>query len=269
VLEVNAHLPRLNRTHNLKVKQTIGKSNVIPWSKTWKAESPFNTTPRQGALNIRDTPTPQGGLILHWIGGVVLISATSKIKNLSEAISFPGNLQAYGAGWVGSKVFYPSYNWRLANLNGEVFISIGFLLLDRRAIREPTQRNWNRTSDGRPILQPAWLRHTFSKWGLAIAYFCVNTFIVVMPLIPPYRDSNGTELEVKGWYYITIVVCIFTSACIYYITTIGNPQRTLLSLAGVRPEMHEEEIHDPDYGYRKTVEVRIYSDVSCSSYISL
>lgn len=90
-----------------------------------------------------------------------------------------------------------------------------------------------------------------------------------MPLIPPYRESNGTEQEVKGWYYITVVLCIVTSACIYYITTISNPHRTLLSLAGVEPEIYVAETHDPHYGHRKTVKVRIQSDVSCVSYISL
>jgi hypothetical protein len=45
--------------------------------------------------------TPEGGLLLHWIFSVILISATAAISNISDAISFPGSLQAYATGFVG------------------------------------------------------------------------------------------------------------------------------------------------------------------------
>jgi hypothetical protein len=58
--------------------------------------------------NFINSPTPQGGLLLHWIFSVILISASSAFANLTEAISFPGNLQAYAAAFVGS--MYPHCN---------------------------------------------------------------------------------------------------------------------------------------------------------------
>jgi hypothetical protein len=69
------------------VKQAISKSNSIPWSRLWSIESPYKT--------------PEGGLLLHWIFSVILIAVTAAINNISEAISFPGSLQAYATGFVG------------------------------------------------------------------------------------------------------------------------------------------------------------------------
>jgi hypothetical protein len=95
--------PSVYFTHLTKfqiVKQVIGMSNVIPWSRLWKSTSHSRSK----------RPTPKGGLILHAIFSVILITATSGMYNISEAISFPGNVQAYASGWVGgtfaAKLFY-------------------------------------------------------------------------------------------------------------------------------------------------------------------
>jgi hypothetical protein len=48
--------------------------------------------------------------MLHWIVSVILIAATSAFTNISEGISFPANLQQYGAGWIGGMIrFAKSY----------------------------------------------------------------------------------------------------------------------------------------------------------------
>lgn len=89
---------------SLLVKQVIGMSNILPWSRLWRSDSP----PRTVNGNIINSPTPQGDLLLHLIFSIVLIASSSSFTNLTEAISFPGNLQAYAAGWVGS--MYPRCN---------------------------------------------------------------------------------------------------------------------------------------------------------------
>jgi hypothetical protein len=78
----------------------MGMSNVIPWSTLWKSTSP--TPPPRANSNRSERPTPKGGLILHAIFSVILMSSTAGMYNINEAISFPGNLQAYASGWVGS-----------------------------------------------------------------------------------------------------------------------------------------------------------------------
>jgi hypothetical protein len=76
-------------------------SNVIPWSTLWASTSPV-PPPRANSHGRSERPTPKGGLILHAIFSVILMTATSGMYNINEAISFPGSLQAYASGWVGS-----------------------------------------------------------------------------------------------------------------------------------------------------------------------
>jgi hypothetical protein len=82
------------KTYEYSVKQSIGFGNILPWSRLWIMDSPFKRT-------------PQGGLILHWIGSVILISVTSRISSISESISFPGSVQSYAQGVVGCTTFNP------------------------------------------------------------------------------------------------------------------------------------------------------------------
>jgi hypothetical protein len=77
-------------------------SNIIPWSRIWKSNSPPK---RDENGNLINAPTPQGGLLLHWIFSIFLIAASSAFTDITEAVSFPGNLQAYASGWVGSKFY--------------------------------------------------------------------------------------------------------------------------------------------------------------------
>ena len=46
--------------------------------------------------------TPKGGLILHWISAVVMITAVAGVKDTSEMIAYPGFLQTYGHALVAS-----------------------------------------------------------------------------------------------------------------------------------------------------------------------
>jgi predicted cobalt transporter CbtA len=110
---------------------------------------------------------------------------------------------------------------------------------------------------------------------------------VVVPLIPPYTNGNGKNLETKGWYYVAIVAGMSAVAIIYYLFAFAfTPKRSggthaellaqsvaaegshgysIMTLAGVRPELFEEDMHDPQYGYRRQVEVVISNSV-CAYY---
>ena len=74
------------------VKQAIGQSNIIPWSRTWKKDG----------QRYRDDPdnnrrrTPQGGLILHWVVSVIIIAGSASIQqDVLESIGVPGYIQSY------------------------------------------------------------------------------------------------------------------------------------------------------------------------------
>jgi hypothetical protein len=156
-----------------------------------------------------------------------------------------------------------------------------FKIFKSRHIPEPTRDRSNYGSEGQ-ALAPWFLRHTY--WLFTIAYLAVNGFIVIAPLIPPYTDSDGNNLQIKGWYYIVITASVFLSAFLYYLAAFAfafvrsgegldpaqlvlqaekNPEKgaSIMSVAGVHPEIIEGECHDSQYGNRRSVKVIIDSDV--------
>ncbi|KAE9377482.1 hypothetical protein N431DRAFT_461088 [Stipitochalara longipes BDJ] len=234
-----------------RVKQVIGKSNVIPWSKWWRATSP-DPPPRQRSEGRSERPTPKGGLILHWLFSVVLIAATSGMYDINEAIGFPGSLQAYASGWVGIciGIAFPF-----------LFLKRDFLFMKARQIPLPTVRTWSQP--GVSVL----VRSRFGKGFFTFIYLGFNIYIVVVPLIGPYQDANGKNLEVKGWYYIVVMGCIVAAAMLYYFLAFGYgqqfditrnivyPKRTIVRAANALPLLHEDSVHDPQYGVRRWVEI--------------
>jgi len=74
-----------------KVKQSMAASNILPWSRLWIKQ------------NRQNSPTPAGALALHWIWGVISITYTAAIPDLSQATAFPGFLQIYAQKVFGSR----------------------------------------------------------------------------------------------------------------------------------------------------------------------
>jgi hypothetical protein len=111
------------------------------------------------------------------------------------------------------------------------------------------------------------VRSRFAKAFFSFVYFGFNVYIVVVPLIGPYQNANGTRLEIKGWYYIVAVGCIFAAAIVYYYLAFGYrqrldannniyPRRSVVQAArGALPLLHEDRVHDPQYGVRRWVEI--------------
>lgn len=212
-----------------RVKQAIGRSNMLFWSRLWRRNSLFNPA------------TPEGGLILQWTMTVILISASSAIRNISEARSFPGLVYIYGQGLVG------------------VFVGCGFVLL-KQDVPLPTRghgEDW--TSPNEPkILQSLW-----SKVPLAAIFVMFNLAILIIPLIPPYQNADGSAREILGWYYIVIVSVIVLFAVAYYFA-IHNSTWSILRLGGVQPKISTFTKHDMTYGNRR--EVRIITTESPNSF---
>jgi hypothetical protein len=145
-------------------------------------------------------------------------------------------------------------------------------LFKPRSIPLPTQRRWNETKRGDPIKKSRLLRSGFGIYFFASAYFAFNVYITIIPILPPYQNASGQPLEIQGWYYIVTIGSVIVLAIVYYFATIGlvdrnHPDRSILCLADVRPEIHQESKHHPRYGFRKKVQViiRPESRVSCTS----
>jgi hypothetical protein len=136
-----------------------------------------------------------------------------------------------------------------------------------RQIPLPTIRTWSQ-----PVVSVL-VRSPFAKGFFSFVYFGFNVYIVTVPLLGPYQDANGTKLEVKGWYYILIVGCIFTAAMVYYYLAFGyrqtfdatrniiQPKRSIVRAAKGCPLLHEEQVHDPQYGVRRWVEIEYVDPV--------
>jgi hypothetical protein len=97
-----------------------------------------------------------------------------------------------------------------------------------------------------------------------VVYFGFNAYIVIVPLIPPYINGNGTKQEVKGWVYIVVVIIVISVAVVYYYAVFGlttdaqgglHKERTVLRLTNSYPILLQEPEHDPNYGVRRKVEI--------------
>ena len=179
-----------------RVKQAIGRMNILPWSNLWGADD----NQRHPAETEDLDKTPMGGLILHWITTVVAISVSASIKSsLTNAITFPGIVQAYAH----SLILIP--------------LSLGFLRIRSRADALGFEREGLHEFDR--FLTWFWHSDDWSVQGVfglvVFAYVACNIFLVVDYVIPPY---NG----VPGWISLVICATIIAIATIYYFSLFGS-----------------------------------------------
>ncbi|KXH34325.1 hypothetical protein CSIM01_00236 [Colletotrichum simmondsii] len=97
----------------VRVKQSIGWTNILPWSRLLRRSGPLRPgyqRLRQNQGNDESTVrltlpdenpfsylgTPEGGIVAHWIMTVFYICVTAAITPLSKAISLSANLLVYG-----------------------------------------------------------------------------------------------------------------------------------------------------------------------------
>ncbi|KAG9229547.1 amino acid permease-domain-containing protein [Amylocarpus encephaloides] len=251
-----------------RVKQIIGTSNILPWSKMWKLESAVRDT-TQGKV-----PTPQGGLMLHWISATTMIAATAAIENIEEAIRFPGSLGAYCSGFVGIFICigfpylfierkFPIYKpWSSVPDDSNADDSPRFWIIEPREIEVPT--SWTETSSGTRFPDSWVLKRVWRRWLIGLSCLTFNIYIVIIPLYGPYKDSSGHPLEVKGWYYIIIAGSVALFGLSYYYLTIGLAHRggSILRFAGVRLSIDHSKAANGE-----AVKVRIDSHATGPSYL--
>ena len=132
-----------------------------------------------------------------------------------------------------------------------VFVGCGFVLLSRREFPLPRRRHGEKwtSSYELKILQSLW-----SKALLAVLYVMFSFAILIIPLIPPYKNADGSAREVQGWYFTVIVSAIVLVAIAYYFA-IHNSTWSILSLGGVNPEVCVFQEHDQTYGNRRRVRI--------------
>ncbi|KAF4459686.1 High-affinity methionine permease [Fusarium albosuccineum] len=179
-----------------RVKQAIGQAQVLPWSRFLKQDDHLQRT-FEGPSNTEfHHKAPQGGLIIHWLMSVVVISASAGIHSTVESAGLPGYIHAYLHCFV------------------LMVLGMGFFNLKSRE-----RALWSAASDNRRKE-----RGTLSSTVLSLTvvlYILTNLTILVVNPIPPYTASDGSEYAFGGYGFPVILVAILVVSTAYYFLFFG------------------------------------------------
>lgn len=168
-----------------RVKQEVAKEGVLPFSRFWASDWPFNA--------------PSGAIFLHWLVTVALIlgsqvgsDTASNVSKISTVYTFVTNVFIYTGNWIKGKCFGDP-KCRSANIF-VVFLAIGLLYLNfTPSERWAEQRT---TFHSSPILTIFWIISLLFTLG---ASFIPNT---LLPAIPWYVvPALGTSMLGIGTVY--------------------------------------------------------------------
>ncbi|RSL66868.1 hypothetical protein CEP53_003196 [Fusarium sp. AF-6] len=156
-----------------RVKQAIGQADILPWSRYLKKDDVLKRShsgPEEDAFRHK---SPQGGLIVHWIMSVVVISATAGSHGVMEAVFIPGYIQTY------MQCFFLG------------ILALGFFNLTSRE-----EALWPENADTRRDR-----RGGLAKTLLAptiLLYAAVNMAIIVINAMPPFGRRWRAIYSVPG-----------------------------------------------------------------------
>lgn len=139
-----------------------------------------------------------------------------------------------------------------------MLIGTGFLFLDKDSIPGPT----------RVPGEPPWtigvgFFHTVGRRRcLSTIYIIFNLYIFVVTFLPPYRNPDGSERDIKGWVYPAAVGGTVVAGLLYYCAAFWSREKSVFRLANAKAIIHSEETHDAIYGCRRYVIVTPDNPVS-------
>ncbi|RMJ13029.1 hypothetical protein BHE90_001578 [Fusarium euwallaceae] len=142
---------------------------------------------------------PQGGLIVHWIMSVIVISASAAFPTTLEAVGLPGYIQTY------VHCFFQG------------ILGVGFYHLKSRdrALRLPSTRTGN------------WFKKIVRLF-LAVTvpfYILLNAGILVINAVGPYKGTDGSATAFPGYGFPVIVVALLAVGTAYYVLFFGAASR--------------------------------------------
>ncbi|KAI5365999.1 putative amino acid/polyamine transporter I [Septoria linicola] len=181
----------------VRVKQSIGWANILPWSQVWRRQGPIQPdygwqvnkdNVRELTYTFSERPfnrpgTPEGGIILHWLTTVLYICGTAGYARLTNAITFANQILVFGHFWAEAAVAF-------------LFIGIGSWGFSPGPVTYFPAWNWHSTSkgDSQSGHPPKWLRPAAAPWAgpllLGSSVF-VASFVVIGAAC---ADSRGRIL---------------------------------------------------------------------------
>jgi hypothetical protein len=72
------------------------------------------------------------------------------------------------------------------------------------------------------------------KWALGGGYAICSATILVLAVLPPYVNADGSTRQLKGWIYPVIIFSVFVGSILYYVLFLYDTERTAVELAGVQ-----------------------------------
>jgi len=139
-----------------------------------------------------------------------------------------------------------------------VIIAIGFPYLDRKSIPDQTrlagEREWT--------TRPGFFHTKIRRVCLSAIYMVFNSYIVIVTVIPPYQNPDGTPREIKGWVNFAAAAGTIVAGLLYYLAAFSSSDWSVIRAAQVRATIKVEDNHDATYGCRKYVEITLNNPVS-------
>lgn len=196
----------------VRVKQSIGWANILPWSSTWRRQGPIRPEyrieeARPGRRELvcaypgrafNRPGTPEGGIILHWCMTIIYICATAGYRNLSDAAIFANQILVYGHFFSEAAV-------------GLLFVRIGAFGFRTGPVVYFPALDWHQTPriDEQAGNPPKWLRPSFAPWlGPAILGLGVfsSSFVAIA----------AACVEPSGRILLYVVIGVLSTGVLYW-----------------------------------------------------
>ncbi|KAK9780537.1 putative Amino acid transporter transmembrane domain-containing protein [Seiridium cardinale] len=216
----------------VRVKQSIGWTNILPWSWLWRRTGPLRPKYSWREVNAEREVTlifdqdalthpgsPEGGVILYWLTTVVWICLSASSTDITYAVNFAGNMLVYGHFFV------------------EGLVGIGFIWFDPFQDRfqntgYPALDWYRKESDRNPA---AWMRQVPAQkgqyWSLnrlrdgplqTLLGVIILAFSLVIVISDPIAQADGRAalaviggVLAVGWIYWWLFVRYDSAVHIY------------------------------------------------------
>ncbi|RSL49591.1 hypothetical protein CEP54_012362 [Fusarium duplospermum] len=204
-----------------RVKQAIGQAEILPWSRYLKKDDVLQRSHSGPAEDAFRYKSPQGGLIVHWIMSVIVISATAGSHGVMEAVFIPGYIQTY------IQCFFLGV------------LALGFFnLTSREEALWPEGDDARRDKRGRlaqALLVPA-----------ILLYAAVNMAILVISAVPPYLAGDGEDSDFGGYIFPALLGGLLIVSTAYYLLFFGAASRSYELVQNENPDVDSSSSDPPE-----------------------